>query len=380
MEALHFVSAGAAQALVRRVAAQAGVAVEGSFGAVGAMLEKFRAGERCDVVILTAAQIGELVARGEADGRTCADLGAVATSVAVRASDPAPHVGDANALRKALLAADAIYFPDPAKATAGIHFAQVLEGLGIAGDVVGRVRTFPNGATAMRAMADATGSPIGCTQATEILATSGVKLVAPLPRGFDLETVYTAAVNTRAADAQRAARFVAQLSAPAMRTVREAAGFGGESLRPARAEDAPAIRAVIDSVLREHGLAADPSGVDRDLDALPGNYLAQGGMVDVAIDAQGRLVGCCAVYPLAAHTCELRKMYVLPEARGKGLGLRLLRRALAFARGRRFARMELETASVLRDAIDLYKRNGFQPIPRRPNAQRCDQAFALDLA
>ena len=55
-----------------------------------------------------------------------------APAIAVRAGDPAPPVGDAAELRAALLAADAIYFPDPKLATAGIHFAKVLDGWGSA--------------------------------------------------------------------------------------------------------------------------------------------------------------------------------------------------------------------------------------------------------
>ena len=83
-----------------------------------------------------------------------------------------PPVGDAAGLRAALLAADAIYFPDPKQATAGIHFAGVLERLGIAADVASRLKTFPNGATAMRELAAATTDrPIGCTQVTEIIST-----------------------------------------------------------------------------------------------------------------------------------------------------------------------------------------------------------------
>jgi molybdate transport system substrate-binding protein len=136
----------------------------------------------------------------------------VPTSIAVRASDPSPRVGDEASLRAALVAADAIYFPDPAKATAGIHFNKVLEKLGIHERIASRIRTFPNGATAMRAMADASGHPIGCTQATEINATPGVKLVAPLPPGFDLVTVYSGAVSASASDREVAARFLSGLA------------------------------------------------------------------------------------------------------------------------------------------------------------------------
>ena len=222
---LAFVSAGAAQGLVAALAAKHAVQVEGSFGAVGAMQEKFLAGDPCDVVILTAAQIGELARARRVLRETAADLGAVSTSIAVREGDAAPFVSDPAALAAALRAADGLYFPDPAKATAGIHFAGVLQKLGIAEEVAPRVRTFPNGATAMREMARAGGHPVGCTQATEILATPGVRLVAPLPSGLELQTMYTAAVSARSAQAEAARRFVGILAADASRPLRAAAGF-----------------------------------------------------------------------------------------------------------------------------------------------------------
>ena len=377
--AMRFVSAGAAQALVRAVAADAGVAVEGGFGAVGAMLERFRAGDGCDVVILTHAQIAELTARAEALPGSAADLGCVPTSVAVRAGDPAPDVATGEGLRAALLAADAVYFPDPSRATAGIHFAKVLDRLGIRAALDARIRTFPNGATAMAAMAQARGKPIGCTQSTEILATPGVKLVAPLPKGLDLETVYTAAASARAGDLEASRRFVARLTGPAAGAQRTGAGFGGEAIRPAIAADVDAIRRIVRSVLDEYRLAPDPDGIDRDLADPLASYAGRGGALDVVVEAHGNVVGCCGIYPLEHGACELRKMYLVKEARGRGLGKRLLDRALAFARGRGFERVELETASVLERAMALYAAAGFEPLAREAAACRCDRAFALTL-
>ena len=225
--ALRFVSAGAAHGLVSALAAREGLAVDGAFGAVGAMLEKFRAGEPCDVVILTRAQIAALEREGAILRDTGVDLGSVPTSIAVPQACPAPDVSTAERLRAALLAADALFFPDAVKSTAGSHFAKVLERLGVAEAVAGRLKTFPNGATAMRAMAQAPGRPIGCTQATEILATPGARLVAPLPPGCELETVYTAAVNARAADADAARRFTAAIGDRDAAVLRRDAGFRG---------------------------------------------------------------------------------------------------------------------------------------------------------
>jgi GNAT superfamily N-acetyltransferase len=81
---------------------------------------------------------------------------------------------------------------------------------------------------------------------------------------------------------------------------------------------------------------------------------------------------------LDAKHCELRKMYLAPPARGLGLGRRLLDRAIAFARGSGYERVELTTASVLTQAIGMYRRHGFTPIERAMPG-RCDQAYALSL-
>ena len=376
---VNFVSAGAAQGLVTSLAKDAAVEVAGSFGAVGAMRDKFLAGEACDVLILTHAQIAELAAQGRVDSLTSADLGSVPTAIAVRAADPVPDVSGEAPLRAALLAADAIYFPDPEKATAGIHFAKVLGLLGVRDSVEAKLKTFPNGTTAMRAMAQAPGRPIGCTQATEILATAGITLVAPLPPGFDLETVYTAAVSRAAADARGAARFVESLTGVSAREARGRAGFRGHHIRRAVPSDLAAIRAIVTGILAEYGLAPDPEGTDSDLADLGESYFSPGGTFEVAVAPDGSIAGCCGVMSLGGKTCELRKMYLVKDARGLGLGARQLQRALAFARGRGFRRMELETAAVLKDAIALYSRAGFKPIVRPLKARRCDQAFGLDL-
>ena len=376
---MHFLSAGAAHGLVTAVARDAGVEVAGSFGAVGAMLEKFRAGEACDVVILTHAQIADLAATAQAIPDTSADLGSVPTAIAVRDGAELPDVSNEAALRAALLAADMIHFPDPNKATAGIHFAKVLDQLGIRAQVAPKIRTHPNGATAMRAMAEAGGNPIGCTQATEILATPGVRLVQPLPHGFELETVYTAAVAARSAQAKSAGQFVSRLAGEEGRAARIKAGFRGYVIRAASPDDAPHVRAVIGRVLGEYGMELDCRGVDADVEDLDASYGARGGLFEVAVATDGTIAGCCGIYPVDASMCELRKMYLLPDARGHGLGGRLLRRALSFARGRGFRRVELETASVLKEAIALYAGAGFEPIRRAHLAARCDQAFALDL-
>ena len=103
---------------------------------------------------------------------------------------------------------------------------KVLRDLGLAEELAPRLRPHPNGATAMKAMADA-GDPraIGCTQVTEILITPGVELVANLPSGFELATVYTAAVTQRSPSSTLAQALIDELAAPSRITDRQLAGF-----------------------------------------------------------------------------------------------------------------------------------------------------------
>lgn len=223
---LQVLSAGAAQGVVTALAKQAGLEIAGSFGAVGAMREKLLAGEPADLVILTRALIDGLAGDGKVLADSRADLGTVRTGVAVRAGDQAPDVSAPDALRAALLAAGAVYCPDPEKATAGIHFVKVLDALGIRQQVAPRLRAYPNGATAMRELAGSRDAhPIGCTQITEILNTPGVTLVGPLPTQFELATVYSAGVCSRAADPASARNFIALLTSETTREPRRRAGF-----------------------------------------------------------------------------------------------------------------------------------------------------------
>jgi len=379
MKSLAFLSGGAAHGLVGALAAEAGIEAGGHFGAVGAMRERFLAGEPCDIVILTHAQIAQLCSQERAEPRMSCDLGSVATSVAVRAADASPDVSSGDGLRAALIAADGIYFPDPAKATAGIHFAKVLDQLGIAAQVKDRLRIFPNGSTAMAHMAQASGHPVGCTQATEILATAGVKLVAPLPRGLDLSTVYTAAVSRAARDPEWAERFWERLADDRAQPQRARAGFEGMRIRPATNRDAPGARRVIEAGLAELGLPCPADLVARDIGNLESAFVARGGTFDVVVAPDGHIAGCAGIEVLGNDACRLRAMYLEPASRGRGLGRRLLERMTAFARSRGFTRMELETASAMTDALALYTAAGFERAERAACAQGCDAVYARGL-
>lgn len=227
---VNFLCAGASQGLLRAIepafCAETGAELRGRFGAVGVIQEALLAGEPCDLLVLTEAMIGALVAQGRVLAAGRAPLGRVRTGVAVQRGHPHPDVATPDTLRAALLAADEVYFPDPVRATAGKHFASVMNQLGVAETLQPRLRPFPNGATAMRELgASAAARPIGCTQVTEILYTPEVELVAVLPREFELATVYTAALATGATQPDLALRLLQRLVGADTRSLRAAGGF-----------------------------------------------------------------------------------------------------------------------------------------------------------
>lgn len=230
MTTLRILSAGAAKGLVTALqagfTAESGATIDGTFSAVGAIQERFLAGEPCDVLILSQKMLEALQQRGDCLAGAIAPLGTVRTGIAVRGGMAVPDITSAASLATALMASDAIFIPDPVRSTAGVFFVGVLKTLGIYGDVERRLRPYPNGATAMRHLAESTDShPIGCTQITEIKYTPGLALAGPLPKAHDLSTVYSAAVSAASAHPELAHRFVALLSGPQSRALRIEGGF-----------------------------------------------------------------------------------------------------------------------------------------------------------
>jgi molybdate transport system substrate-binding protein len=230
MNSLNILSGGAAHGLVASLApelkARTGLDIAGEFGAVGAVAEKLRNGVAADVVILTAALLARLAEEKLVIASSITDIGLVETALAVRSADPKVIVKDADDLRAAFLAADAIFVPDTKASTAGIHVTKVLSQFGIANEVATRLKIYPNGATAMRHLAASDANrPIGCTQSTEIIGTRGVVLSGALPPGCGLATMYTAGIASLAANSAQAQLLIELLTSPDAEPLRRHAGF-----------------------------------------------------------------------------------------------------------------------------------------------------------
>ena len=150
-------------------------------------------------------------------------------------------------------------------------------------------------------------------------------------------------------------------------------------LRNARNTDCKQITDLVYGVLKEYGLKPDPACTDADIKDVESSYFARGGKFFVLETEDGSIIGAYGLYPVEEQTCELRKMYLHKAHRGKGLGKFLLEDALSKARQLGFERMILETASVLKEAIALYKSYGFIEYNPQHMSSRCDQAYLLEL-
>lgn len=133
--------------------------------------------------------------------------------------------------------------------------------------------------------------------------------------------------------------------------------------------------AIIRDALAEYGLPWEPTGADRDVLEVEASYTAVGGEFWV-IEQQGQLVGTGAYYPVerGENAVEIRKMYLSPAARGKGLGKYLLQQLENAIADRGFQEIWIETASVLQEAVKLYESSGYQPATG-VETKRCDRVY-----
>ena len=107
---------------------------------------------------------------------------------------------------------------------------------------------------------------------------------------------------------------------------------------------------------------------DQELAALPGDYAPPDGRLLLATSS-GQPAGCVALHKLAPEICEMKRLYVRPQFRGKGLGRELAQKIIAEAGDVGYKRLRLDTVDpVMKTAVAVYRQLGFCEIPPyRPN-------------
>lgn len=146
---------------------------------------------------------------------------------------------------------------------------------------------------------------------------------------------------------------------------------------------APAHLDTVCSMFREYekdiGFSLCFQGFEQELAALPGRYAPPAGRLYLLTDG-GSAVGCIALRALEPGLCEMKRLYVRPSHRGRGLGRLLAERLIADARAIGYHIMRLDTLETWGPAVGLYRSLGFRPTARYNDDTDPHTLFmALDL-
>jgi molybdate transport system substrate-binding protein len=218
----------AVEELLPKFVQETGIQLAIEWNTAPALVKRLQAGETADLVILNRATMDTM----QRDGRILAGsevtLASSPASIAVKAGAPRPDISTAEALKRALLAAQAISYSDPqAGGASGIHFAKVIEQMGIAAEVNAKNRFPPAGGLTARFLP--TGEvELAIQQTPELKQVAGIDIVGPLPAPYQLVTVFVGGIEKASAKAAEGKALLDFLRTPAT-----AAVFRDKGLDPA---------------------------------------------------------------------------------------------------------------------------------------------------
>jgi molybdate transport system substrate-binding protein len=198
-----------------------------SFATGGGIVKRVQGGDAADVVITLRQGIDTLVKDGKASAGSVTALARAGIFVAVRKGEPKPDVSSPDALKHTLLTAKSISYVDPASGGAsGIHFAKVLDHLGIANEMQSKT-VFPNPKTPAEvgALVANGEAEIGVHIIVELISVAGIEIVGPLPGDLQDTIVFSAAIMTGAKDIAAAKALVDFLRTPEAAAVVKAKGM-----------------------------------------------------------------------------------------------------------------------------------------------------------
>lgn len=144
--------------------------------------------------------------------------------------------------------------------------------------------------------------------------------------------------------------------------------------------DMEAVRALFLEYAESLGFGLCFQGFDQEVASLPGDYAPPTGCLLLAKEGS-EIVSCVGVRPLDKTRCEMKRLYVKPAFRGRGLGRQLAEAAIAHARAAGYRSMYLDTLPAMKEARALYASLGFMPCaPYYDNACVGSDCFELALA
>jgi len=147
---------------------------------------------------------------------------------------------------------------------------------------------------------------------------------------------------------------------------------GAFTMRRARPEDAAAVRRELTAYLDHIGDTLDAEGLDHDIAHWQDEYDGRTGVLLLVVDEAGEVVGTAAVRVLEPGVAELKRMWLRPAARGRGLAQQLLDKCLDEGRRLGCQTMRLDSQAKLAAAVKLYRANGFREIPIYNDNPRAD--------
>lgn len=223
---LQVLSAGAIEPGLKAAAAafehQSGHSVRVTFNTAPALRQRMQGAAAFDVVIAPPAVLADFAKAGQlAEAR--ANLGRVGSGVAVREGAPVPDISNAEAFKRALLAADSVVFN---RASTGLYLENLVKRLEIEPQVQAKAVRYADGAAVLEHIIHGQGREIGVGAITEILLYQGkgLRLVGPLPAELQNYTSYAAAPLSSGAQQGLAQQFVAFLAGPIGKPLFVAAG------------------------------------------------------------------------------------------------------------------------------------------------------------
>jgi molybdate transport system substrate-binding protein len=197
--------------------AAGGARIDADFAPTLALLDRLRAGEVADVVILTREGLDDLAAEAIVVMDSCVDLARSYVGIAVRAGADHPDIATESALRAALLGARSVAYSRIG--ASGIFFSQLIERMGIASEINARARIIPSGFTAERLVSGE--ADLAVQQISELKQVAGVEIVGPIPHQLQSPAVFSAgrlAASKRVVQSDRLLKYLASPeAAPVLR-------------------------------------------------------------------------------------------------------------------------------------------------------------------